>query len=64
MPDLSDDIETNAANPKRVTVAGETAEQQPLPDQIEADKYLKRNTAAARTGLPIRLGKIRPPGAV
>jgi hypothetical protein len=64
MADLSDDIETNAGNPKRVTVAGETAEQQPLPDQIAADKYLARKTAAARTGLPIRVGVLRPPGAV
>lgn len=34
-------------------------------DLIEVDKYLRQTAASAQTSkLPIRIGKLRPPGAV
>ena len=50
MADLTDDIEDNAGKPRAVTVDGQTVEQQSLPDQIAADKYLKAATATAQNG--------------
>ena len=40
-------IEENAVGPKSVTTPDGSATQHPLPDQIEAHKYLKNQTAAA-----------------
>ncbi len=62
--DLSNTIEDAAKDPRRATVDGNTAEQHNLRDVIEADKYLARVSSAARNGLPIRMAKLRPPGAI
>lgn len=59
---LEDQIETSAAAPKKVTVDGETSDEHPLPDLIEADEYLGGKAANTRRTLPIRLAKIHPPG--
>ena len=56
------DIETNAKNPKKVSVDGEAVEQHSLADQIKADQYL--NNKAAITGQGIRLSKIVPGNTV
>jgi len=38
--DLSDDIETSAAGPKKVATDGVSTEEHALKDLIEADRYL------------------------
>jgi hypothetical protein len=57
-------VETNAEKPKKVVVDGDSAEQHPLEEQIEAEQWERRKAASARSGLPIKVGKCRPPGAV
>lgn len=62
--DLGETIADAAASPAEGhdDAGGFTAHN--LRDQIEADKYLARKAAAARSGLPFRLGKFRPGGTV
>ena len=63
--DLSTTINTAAQGPAQASVDGRSAQQQPLPDLIEADRYLKSSGAVANTkrrGLIIT--PMRPPGAV
>jgi hypothetical protein len=64
MADLNDTIETAAEDPESVSVDGQAVSSRPLPDLIEADKHLARKAAGTSRALPIRFGKIRPPGAV
>lgn len=71
MADLSDTIATNAASPKSVQTDAGSATAQPIPDQIEADRYLKGNAAAAAAAADgkvltrvMRFGRCVPPGAV
>ncbi|MCH7873380.1 MAG: hypothetical protein IID33_16915 [Planctomycetes bacterium] len=63
MADLTDTIETNAAQPKRVTVDGTSVEQHSLPDQIEADQHVKAKKSAAKPHFGLRMTKLIPPGA-
>lgn len=70
MADLTDDIESQAAKPSNVTVDGQSVSQRPLGELIEADKYLKANTATSDSGNSSGNGyrgltffKFRPPGA-
>ncbi len=59
-----DPIDDAIANPRSVTSDGQTVEQHPLPDLIEADKYRRAQAAASRNKLGgIRLLKISPPPA-
>ena len=60
--DLTETIRENAAAPAEATVDGRSAKQHPLPDQIEADRYLASKQAARRK-LGIRMAKVIPPGA-
>lgn len=62
MPDLTDAIEENASAPKKVTEGQTTVEQHPLPDQIEADRYLRSRTAVQNGGLGIYHKRLVPPG--
>ena len=62
--DLEETIRQRAVNSRRATINGNSAEQQSLRDQIEADKYLSSKTAARNRGLGVRCAKIRPPGTV
>ena len=39
-----------------------TVEQHPLPDQIEADRYLASKEAAGKTKRGLRFNKLVPPG--
>ncbi|MEM9108600.1 MAG: hypothetical protein AAGC72_01095 [Planctomycetota bacterium] len=64
MSDLSTNITTNASGPKKASTGDVTVEQHSLKDQIEADKYLKGQTATNKSKLPIRLARIKPGGAV
>jgi hypothetical protein len=57
------DIEQAASDPRSASDDAGSVQQHSLPDLIEADKYLKSKSASARKGLPIRMFKLRPPGA-
>lgn len=68
-PDLTNDIETSAAEVKRVTTDGQTTEAHDLPDLIEADQYLKGQDAAGsgtnpNGGVRSGFGMLRPARAV
>ncbi|XVJ59982.1 MAG: hypothetical protein HEQ23_11505 [Tepidisphaera sp.] len=63
-PNLNQTIRDNAAQPAKASVDGQSVEQHPLKDQIEADRYLASKEAARKPGLGIRFAKIVPPGSV
>jgi hypothetical protein len=60
---LEQNIRDNAAGPRRAQADSVTVEQQPLRDQIEADRYLASRDAVKK-GLGVRMTKVVPPGAV
>jgi len=61
--DLEQNIRENAQGPKRAQGDAGSVEQHPLPEQIEADRYLA-SKEAAKKGLGVRMTKVIPPGAV
>jgi len=63
-PNLDQTIRNNAAQPAKASVDGQSVEQHPLKDQIEADRYLASKDAARKPGLGIKFAKIVPPGSV
>ena len=63
-PNLNQTIRDNAAQPAKASVDGQSVEQHPLKDQIEADRYLASKEAARKPGLGIKFTKIVPPGSV
>lgn len=72
MPDLTDTIASEAELPLKSESDGQSAEGQPLPDLIKADKYLKGADAVTGTnanGGPksawrgVRMARAVPPGA-
>jgi len=60
--ELDQTIQDVAANPKRVTVDGNTAEQRSVREVIEADRYLASKQASRSTGLGLKLVKLSPGG--
>lgn len=67
MPDLSETIETVAAGPAEVVSDGTSVTSQSLPDLIEADRYLKQQSALGSAGSAwncLRPARVVPPGAV
>lgn len=60
--DLKDVIKENAEGPASAEVDGQRVTQHPLPDQIEADRYLQ-SKQALKKGIGVRLTKIAPPDA-
>lgn len=65
MSDLSDSIETAAAEPRKASGDSGSVEAHSLPDQIAADQYVQSNAAVANTSSRgIRFNKIVPPGSV
>jgi len=62
-PHLDQSIADNAAGPAKVSVDGQSVDQHPLRDQIEADRYLESKKASRKRGLGIRLVRLSPPGA-
>jgi hypothetical protein len=64
MPDLSDQIETAAQQPKSATTDAGTVSQHPLADIIAADEYLKANAAAESPKRGFSLARFKPPGTV
>ena len=64
MPEeLHDAIEENAKGPAKASGDAGSVEQHPLPDQIEADRYLAAKKAAKQPTRGLRFSKIVPPGA-
>jgi hypothetical protein len=64
VPDeLEQAIRDNAAGPKRAQGDSGSVEQHPLPDQIEADRYLASKQAATSPAKALRLTRLVPPGA-
>ena len=63
-PDLEQAIRDNALQPAKASVDGQSVEQHPLKDQIEADRYLASKAAARKPGLGIKFAKIVPPGSI
>jgi len=65
-PDSSDDevLRDAAKQPAKATVDGQSVEQHPLKDQIEADRYFASKNAGKKPGLGIKFAKIVPPGSV
>jgi hypothetical protein len=60
--DLTDAIEAAAKSPQRVRTDAGEVEAHPLPDQIEADKYLKAKAAASTKARGLRFNQIVPGG--
>jgi len=59
---IADAIEENALGPASATVDGTSATQHRLPDLIEADRYQKAKTGAAKNHLGLRFRKLEPGG--
>jgi hypothetical protein len=59
---LEDTIRESAAGPASAEVDGVKTQQHPLPDQIEADRYLESKKASRRKGLGMAFKKLVPPG--
>jgi len=60
--DLDQAIAENAAGPAKASVDGQSVEQHPLPDVIEADRYRESKKASRKPGIGIRFAKLVPPG--
>lgn len=59
---LEETIRENATGPKMVSSEVGSVTQHSIRDQIEADKYLKKQRAAKSSGLGIRFTKLQMPG--
>jgi hypothetical protein len=64
MPDLSDQIETAAGQPKQVSSDAGSVTGQSVSDLIEADRYLAEKASQAERSIGPRFFRIRPGGAV
>lgn len=62
MADLSEQITSTAAAPKRTNVDGAEVEEHSLKDLVEADKHLAAKQAAAKPHRALRFAKLSPPG--
>ena len=60
--EVSDAIKAAAQNPQRVRTDAGEVEAHPLPDQIEADKYLAAKAAAGTKARGLRFNQIVPGG--
>jgi hypothetical protein len=61
--DLDETIEQNAKGPAKASGDAGSVEQHPLPDQIEAAKFLASKEAAQQPKRGLWFNKIVPPGA-
>jgi len=61
--EFEDTIESNATGPKRAAGDAGSIEQHPLLEQIEADRYIAAKRATRASSFPLRLFKIKHPGA-
>jgi hypothetical protein len=62
MADLSQEIEDAAKGPARASSDGTSVDQRPIAELIEADRYNKGNTAAAKNHFGLRFSKLNPGG--
>jgi hypothetical protein len=62
-PDPDQALRDNASQPAKASVDGQSVEQHPLKDQIEADRYLASKDAAKKPGIGIKFAKLVPPGS-
>ena len=62
MPDLSDQIEDDAAKPQSATIDGNTVQRSSIRDLIAADEYLKANAAIASEKRGMLFQRMKPPG--
>lgn len=60
--DFDDTIEQNAKGPAKASGDAGSVEQHPLPDQIDADRYLASKEAAKQPQRGLRFNKLVPPG--
>jgi hypothetical protein len=60
--ELDDTIRQNAQGPAKAAGDAGSVEQHPLPDQIEADRYLGSKEAAKDKNRGLRFNKLVPPG--
>jgi hypothetical protein len=60
--ELDDTIRQNAQGPAKAASDAGSVEQHPLPDQIEADRYLASKKAAQEKKRGLKLNKLVPPG--
>jgi hypothetical protein len=60
--DLDSTIRQNAQGPAKAAGDAGSVEQHPLPDQIEADRYLASKKAAGQKNRGLRFNKLVPPG--
>ncbi len=60
--ELDDTIRQNAQGPAKAATDAGSVEQHPLPDQIEADRYLASKKAAQDKKRGLKLNKLIPPG--
>jgi len=63
-PNLEQVLRDAASQPAKASVDGQSVEQHPLKDQIEADRYFASKNAGKKPGLGIKFAKIVPPGSV
>lgn len=64
MADLSDTIETAAGQPKEVQIDGQIVKSHDLDQLVEADRYLKQQSAAGKKTSGLRFVKLSQPSAV
>jgi hypothetical protein len=64
MPDLESTISEAAQGPAKASGDSGSVEMHPIPDLIEADKYLVQKTASTKKGFGLRFAKLQPPGTV
>jgi hypothetical protein len=62
--ELDDAIRQNAQGPAKASGDAGSVEQHPLPEQIEADKYLAAKDAAKSKSRGLRFNKLVPPGTI
>jgi len=60
--DLDDTIRQNAKGPAKASGDAGSVEQHPLPDQIEADRFLASKEAVKSKKRGLRFSKLVPPG--
>ena len=61
--DLTEKIQETAEGPARMSVDGRSADQQRIPDLIDADRYLESKKAVKKGNRGLRMSKIGFPGA-
>jgi len=62
--ELSEQIQSALAKPKRVRNGVQEVEQHSPKDLIEADRYLAQQEVAQSGALPIGIFRISPPGSI